>query len=357
MDSKLYDLLKKIQQGKKFFRPANEDDEANIAFKSEVNRLRELNESDLIRVKDSGFVKNNTNEKGYYNIVGPCEITYKGERALEAVDESAKISDQTETLQTTLSSPASDYLPAPESIAPNQLSLQLMRKRLDDLSDHINEDFNLLKRYEDALRFEDDPKRCAKYEKAIEELKASALKHETEYKSLEKKSNEINVSLPLNEGQDLNSIHGKLDALLAGQIDIHQHISALGQAILNRYDAGEKRLLSSVIEKITEAQIQTVNDILEASENNRLNETEMNAAIEGVKQSLSKIEEQGKSLVPEQKKLAETFNAPQLSVKHKLKMSVPIIPLILNYETEFELGSGINLGNVWTNLRSKFSKS
>ena len=46
--------------------------------------------------------------------------------------------------------------------------------RLIDLDDHIKKDLELLKQYEDLLRYEDDPRRSSKYQNEIGKLKASA---------------------------------------------------------------------------------------------------------------------------------------------------------------------------------------
>ncbi|MFM6080602.1 MAG: hypothetical protein ACKPCI_19180, partial [Dolichospermum sp.] len=41
--------------------------------------------------------------------------------------------------------------------------------------------------------------------------------------------------------------------------------------------------------------------------------------------------------------LVEIINYPELDFKHKLKVAIPLIPFILDYEGELELGTGINL--------------
>ena len=46
--------------------------------------------------------------------------------------------------------------------------------RLKDLDDNIKQDFALLKKYEDTSRFEDEPRRKAKYQREIEQLLESA---------------------------------------------------------------------------------------------------------------------------------------------------------------------------------------
>jgi len=58
-------------------------------------------------------------------------------------------------------------------------------------------------------------------------------------------------------------------------------------------------------------------------------------------------------VVSEAKNLSEMVDDPKLDVSHKLKVSIPIIPLILTYETEVGLKSGLNLKAAWQRLKAK----
>ena len=60
------------------------------------------------------------------------------------------------------------------------------RKRLKDLEDHIRKDLNLLKKYEDKLRYETDLRRLAGYHQEIEQLRESLTRYQKEYDELQK---------------------------------------------------------------------------------------------------------------------------------------------------------------------------
>jgi len=47
---------------------------------------------------------------------------------------------------------------------------------------------------------------------------------------------------------------------------------------------------------------------------------------------------------------SEVVDDSKLDVGHKLKVSIPIIPLILSYEGEIDLKSGLNLKKGWHKL-------
>ena len=55
------------------------------------------------------------------------------------------------------------------------------KSRLIDLDDRIKKDLKLLKQYEDVLRYEDDPRRSAKYQNDVDKLKALADRYGKEY--------------------------------------------------------------------------------------------------------------------------------------------------------------------------------
>src|SRR6185369_3370136 len=49
--------------------------------------------------------------------------------------------------------------------------MEFSLRRLKDIEDHLSKDFDLLREYEDELRFEDDPQRRAKFEHKIRQIK------------------------------------------------------------------------------------------------------------------------------------------------------------------------------------------
>jgi hypothetical protein len=246
---------------------------------------------------------------------------------------------------------------APHSTAEVRQNLppKVVATRVDQLSDSITKDYELLKEYEDELRLEDDPRRRARYQREIERLKASASAHEREYQELELQLAREPEEASRSGRSELQQIHVKLDALLAGQSDIDLGLYNLRQAILSRYDAGEQRIIDSITERLDQSQAETVQTLLDAVEKNQISESEMAEAVSAVRQALAEIKQRDAAL-PGHTELEETISAPNLDVKHKLKFSIPIVPLLLEYEGEVELGSGVNLESVWNRLAAKFRR-
>jgi len=148
----------------------------------------------------------------------------------------------------------------------------------------------------------------------------------------------------------------KLDTLLAGQIAIREDLSGLHQAVLARFDASEQTIIATVIERLDQGQLATVQTVLNAIEAGLVPIGELEETLVAVQHTLSEIEQQGIALPDsiltseEFEHLSEVVDAPKLDAKHKLKVTVPIIPYLLSYEGEVELKSGLDLEGAWKRL-------
>ena len=94
---------------------------------------------------------------------------------------------------------------------------------------------------------------------------------------------------------------------------------------------------------MNESQITTISALLDAIEANKVSDTEMQKILPSIQEGLSILQQRGVTLPGSQGEIVEVINAPQMDFKHRLKVAVPIIPFILDYEGELELGTGINL--------------
>jgi hypothetical protein len=349
LEKSLLDLLISISAGQRFFKPENESDEAKDEFLPIVRRLKELSQRGFIEpLTDRRIIKDHTTGKGHYDIVGPCAITYEGEQVIAEHNKSLTLAkgDVSNT-------PLNSRYGAVE--VSRQFKSNLIRTRLHDLSDNITKDYALLKEYEEHLRLEDDPRRIARYQSEIDRLKASATAFEREYKKLQLQINNASAETSDWETSELQQVHLKVDALLRGHSDILSGLYELRQSILSRYDAGEQRIINSITERLDQGQAETVQTILDAVENDHLNEAEMAEALSAIHQSLVEVSQHNTSL-PKSTELEAAISPPHLDVKHKLKVSIPIVPLVLAYEGEVELGSRMNLESVWNRIVNKLRR-
>ncbi|MEH2359211.1 hypothetical protein [Nostoc sp.] len=215
--------------------------------------------------------------------------------------------------------------------------------RLQHLEDNIRQDQNLLKEYEDSLRYEDDPRRQGRYKREIKQLRESANLYQKEYDELRVQiTGESNVQIQ-NVAMQLQQMNTRLDRLSAGQKAIYENINHLRQGLLARYNAGEQNIIAAITEQLDQSQMVMISIVLDAIETDQVTDGEMQLILQGIQQNITKLQQNGTALPPSQTALVEVINAPELDFKHRLKVAIPLIPFILDYEGELELGTGIDL--------------
>jgi hypothetical protein len=226
----------------------------------------------------------------------------------------------------------------------------LTELRLQQLADNIRQDLNLLKEYEDELRYEGEPRHKEKYRREIKRQRESLTRYQQEYDELQKQV----TGEPPAEMVDTADLLRQMDAKLD---DVLRDLNDLRKTLLARFDANEQAIITAIVKRLDQNQLATVQSILDVIENHRVPENELQETLNAVQQALLEIKQKGgeydSQLVSEAKKLSEVVDDPKLEVNHKLKVSVPIIPLILSYETEVELKSGLPLKAAWEGLKAR----
>ncbi len=198
------------------------------------------------------------------------------------------------------------------------------QQRLKDLEDNIKQDLELLKDYDDELRYTTDPRTKARYRREIVRQKESVAHYKQEYTKLEQES----VGTPSPQMQEvgiqLRQMDAKLNILLSGQVAIYEDL----------------------LIQLNQTQLVLTQKLQDAVDANQVSEPQM-------QQMLAVLEERIPLLPPNQAAIAEVFKDPELDVKQKLKVTLPIVPMLVNYEGEFELGSGFNIKTAWEQLLSR----
>lgn len=225
--------------------------------------------------------------------------------------------------------------------------------RWQHLSNNIQQDLALLKEYEDALRYEDDPRRRARYRREIERLQHLAITYKAEITALK------DEDLPKTQqdsvrtvSEQLQQMDDKLDAILQGQVEAQQQLASLRQAILAYLDENTQAIVATVITRLDESQLVTVARVIEALEAGRPADETWMGLLTAVQQTLTELQQQPVNqldgqLAHDVQQVAEIVAEPRFDVRHKLKVAAPIIPFILSYEGEIELNSSLNLEVAW----------
>ncbi|KAF5416555.1 MAG: hypothetical protein C5S48_02620 [Candidatus Methanogaster sp.] len=233
----------------------------------------------------------------------------------------------------------------------------LVERRIQQLADNIRKDMDLLKSYEDELRYETDQRRLARCRREIKRQRESLAQYQREYDELRGQVTGEPPAGMQNTADQLRQMDVKLDGLLSGQKVIQDVLKKFRKTLLARFDDSEQTIISTVVQRLDQNQLATVQSILDEIEANRVPESEIQETLSAVLQALSEIKENeagyyDSRLVSEAANLSEVVDDPKLDVNHKLKVSIPIIPLILKYETEVGLKSGLNLKNAWQRLKA-----
>jgi hypothetical protein len=223
---------------------------------------------------------------------------------------------------------------------------QIFQQRLTDLLDHITQDQKLLKEFEEALAVEDNPRTLKKYKKEIKRQQESIDNYRQEYTELEqqltgKPTPQIQVV-----GNQLQIIENQLQ-----QIDAKLNIVLINQdSLLLRYQVSEQAILRVFIEQLNQTQLAFTENMLNAVAANQVSESEM-------LQMLAVLESRIPSLPSSsQAEIAEIIKSPELDARHKITVTLPIVPFLINYEGELELGTGFNIKSAWEFIIKKLGR-
>jgi hypothetical protein len=224
---------------------------------------------------------------------------------------------------------------------------QIFQQRLTDLLDNITQDQKLLKEFEEALTVEDNPRTLKKYKKEIKRQQESIDNYKQEYTELEQQLTGIPTPQIQVVGNQLQIIENQLQ-----QIDAKLNIVLIKQdSLLLRYQVSEQAILRVFIEQLNQTQLAFTENMLNAVAANQVSESEM-------LEMLAVIESRIPSLpASSQAEIAEIIKSPELDARHKITVTLPIVPFLINYEGELELGTGFNIKSAWEFIIKKLWRS
>lgn len=218
--------------------------------------------------------------------------------------------------------------------------------RLQQLEANIRQILELLNKYEIELFDNDDPGVKSKYRRRIEALKQQKLEFENELEELQAQLTSEQCLQTQSLTSQLQIIDNKIDLILDNQ-------SQLNQILLLYFDQREQILLSPFMENLNESQLLQVNASLEAVDNDKISQNNIEAVLLEVRDLLSQMTKKNLLLPESSEALLGIIDDPKLEAKHSLKVTIPLIPFILNYEGELAFGTESNLKKLW---ESKFLK-
>lgn len=157
-----------------------------------------------------------------------------------------------------------------------------------------------------------------------------------------------------NSSVAIQLIDTKLNNLLTLQEDIRNNIVDLRQELFSRFDINEQRIIKTFIDNLNKEELIDVKNALDAIIDKRLSECDLKDILDTLKKALIDIH-QLKAFTPARdlEQLPDIVDDPKLDISHKLKITIPIIPIILSYEGFIESKNGMNLRSLWKKLLKK----
>lgn len=108
-----------------------------------------------------------------------------------------------------------------------------------------------------------------------------------------------------------------------------------------------------------DAQQLALNDaILDAIQQNAIAADELDRHLAVIRAALVEVQAQSAQIADQQLAASagdvlRLADDPSLDAKHKIEVAIPLIPLLVDYKFELELGSKVNLVAVWEALKAK----
>ena len=228
------------------------------------------------------------------------------------------------------------------------------QQRKNDLEEHITKDLKLLKEFDDVLRAETHPQRRLGYQQDIKRQQEALANRRQELEQLE---GEItNQAEP--EGVTNQQLLAEIQLLKQTIVTQHDDLSAqlitlsAGQkTIMGHIDENHQQTLFTVVKQLTDNQQEVVEIMLTAAERQQIAYQEATDLTDLTHQVLTHLEAQPNS--DYWKTLLAAVEEPA-SLTQKLKLVLPLIPGILEYETELAVDGMGWLKELWQKVTARF---
>ena len=139
---------------------------------------------------------------------------------------------------------------------------------------------------------------------------------------------------------------------------VWQARNAIVKRITTVYQDSMRVLLSALDEQETNI----VQAIVEDIDQKQLTEIEMTELLTAIQQGYTELQQKALPIFTayevsqETKKLPQVWNSPDISTGGKLKLSIPIIPKILTYETDLSVNVKESLNGFWKKFKKKLNE-
>jgi hypothetical protein len=244
--------------------------------------------------------------------------------------------------------------PAINEARPQPLT-SLQQQRLADLQHNLEQDYQLLKEYEDLLRLADDPRRLLRYRREIERQKAAIAGYEQQLADIVPEAATRPEAMPTQIQQALAALQTQIvtleQRLLAGQQSLSEQLRQQQSALLAHIDARHRETIGRVTARLEADQLETVDLLYDLVDRQQLAQWELNEITTLVQQSLVKLKD-----APNAAYWQQLLVAAKGTKALDQKLMLPLIPCFLEYELELRADTLPALQKVWQRLRAKVKR-
>lgn len=136
-----------------------------------------------------------------------------------------------------------------------------------------------------------------------------------------------------------------------------EYADLLRREIPTRFAPHEQALIHPIVQQLNSDQLTLTRAALQEADQDPNNpeltrlSADLVASLPFIQQQLAAKNTAAANYVAQ---VAHVIQAPTADLKQKLKLSIPLIPLVLSYETEFNLNLAANLKVAWERLKERF---
>lgn len=260
------------------------------------------------------------------------------------------------------------YAPQLEGVSPARQPAYGDEQRLQDLQRNINREAELLNAFEKQLTYEDDARRLLKIQYNIERQKETIAGYRQE-------ADQIQAAQPAAANPEADAVQKQLDdmnkqlsaiskqientetRLAAGQDEIRQDIRQQQAAILAHIDGQHRQTIAVLVEKMDADQLELTELMLDAADQQQIAQMQAEKIIQLTQLSLVDLKQlrQNQPDVDQWNNILDAL-ASQTGWQQKLKLTVPLVPGILEFESEMGMDVVPALKQAWNNLAAKIRK-
>jgi hypothetical protein len=229
--------------------------------------------------------------------------------------------------------------------------------RKGQLIDNIRRQYSLLREYEKRRDLSERPKEIQLFNSEIDSIVNSLRNYILQYTEI-CKDRHAEVSQEVRSiWQDLQVLKAGQDLILQKQDRILYTMEEYRQDILNRIGTSHRELITTLLSAITDQDAIVVKSAMDAIDQHTISDLEAGKIVELIERACTELLQKNLPTPRDQKTLQEArqlepiWQSKEIGAIGKLKLSLPLIPTILSYETELNINIKGPIKGLWSRFR------